>query len=157
MQHCFCNSYFYVIFQVLFWVRSEFDTFFFTAHLYIKQFSFNNRVIIVADLTGLQSTELLVFLRPWTLTEKIGEKKLERILGLCQSNTFLPMHVHACALFFLFSVHFANLIIFELSFFYLQSNRSLCQGSCVKTTAAVVFTPQLRSSGWTLWAQMSSK
>ena len=26
--------------------------FFFTAHLYIKQFSFNNRVIIVADLTA---------------------------------------------------------------------------------------------------------
>ena len=26
--------------------------------------------------------------------------KLKRILGLCQSNIFLPMHVHACALFF---------------------------------------------------------
>ena len=52
-----------------------------------------------------------------------------------------------CFIFFSFSVHFAYLIIFELNFFSLQSNRSLCQGSGVKTTAAVVFTPQLRSSG----------
>ena len=79
--------------------------------------------------------------------KKIREKKnLKGLLELCQSNTFLPMHVHYFFSFFC-KLCFAYLIIFELNFFSLQSNRSLCQSSGVKTTAAVVFTPQLRSSG----------
>ena len=157
MQHCFCNSYFYVIFQVLFWVRSEYDTFLFTAHLYIKQFSFNNRVIIVADLTAFYRIVGVSSSININRKNKRKKIKLKRILGLCQSNIFLPMHGHACALFF-FS--FRTFCLFNNlwdKLFSLQSNRSLCQGSGVKTTAAVVFTPQLRSSGWTLWAQMSSK
>ena len=102
MQHCFCNSYFCVIFQVLFWVRSEYDTFLFTAHLYIKQFSFNNRVIIVADLTPFY--KIIDVSSSINLNRKNKRKKikLKRILGLCQSNTFLPNHVHACVFVFVF-------------------------------------------------------
>ena len=108
---------------------------------------FSLHIFIVADLTAFYRIVGVSSSMNINRKNKRKKIKLKIILGLCQSNIFLPMHVHACALFFLFSVHFANLIIFELNFFYLQSNRSLCQGSCVKTTAAVVFTPQLRSSG----------
>ena len=126
MQHCFCNSYFYVIFQVLFLVRSEYDTFFFTAHLYIKQFSFDNRVIIVADLTAFYRIVGVSSSININRKNKRKKIKLKRILGLCQSNIFLPMHGHACALFvFLVSVLFAYLIIFEINFFLFKAT-GLC-------------------------------
>ena len=126
MQHCFCNSYFYVIFHVLFWLRSEYDTFLFTAHLYIKQFSFNYRVIIVADLTVFY--RIIGVSSSMNINRKNKRKqiKLKIILGLWQSNIFLSMHVPACALFFFsFSVHFADLIIFELNFFLFKAT-GLC-------------------------------
>ena len=126
MQHCFCNSYFYVIFQVLFLVRSEYDTFFFTAHLYIKQFSFNNRVIIVADLTAFYRIVGVSSSININRKNKIKKIKLKRILGLCQSNIFLPMHGHACALFFLVSVFFCLFNNLWEQFFKLFKATGLC-------------------------------
>ena len=108
----------------------------------------------------LLSTDLLVFLYPWTLTEKNKRKNKNKkeYWGSVNQTHFcqcMCMYVHCL---FSFSVHFACLKIFKLNYFSFQSSRSLCQGSGEKTTAAaVVFTPQLRSSGWTLRAQMSSK
>ena len=155
MQHCFCNSYFYVIFQVLFLVRSEYDTFFFTAHLYIKQFSFNNRVIIVADLTAFYR---IVGVSSSININRKNKRKKNKTWKNIGTLSIKHIFANACALFFFVFCTFCQFNnLWVKLFFYLQSNRSLCQGSGVKTTAAVVFTPQLRSSGWTLWAQMSSK
>ena len=126
MQHCFCNSYFYVIFQVLFWVRSEYDTFLFTAHLYIKQFSFNNRVIIVADLTAFYRIVGVSSSININRKNKRKKIKLKIILGLCQSNIFLPMHVHACALFFFVFCTFCQFNNLWVKLFFIFKATGLC-------------------------------
>ena len=104
----------------------------------------------------LLSTDLLVFLYPWTLTEK-NKRKKKNIGALSIKHIFANVCACMCIVYFRF-LYILPVKIFKLNYFSFQSSRSLCQGSGVKTTAAaVVFTPQLRSSGWTLRAQMSSK